>query len=279
MNSLTLPAPAKINLFLHVIGQRADGYHLIQTLFQLLDWGDSLTVTPTTDTSIIVEQDTGDIQPHDNIAYKAAVQLQRHYNISQGAKITISKKIPMGGGLGGGSSDAATTLLALNQLWQINTSTEALIDIGIKLGADVPVFLHGQSAWAEGIGEKLCPIELAEKWYLIVKPPCSVPTAEIFSARELTRNTSPIRIAGFLDQGARNDCEPVVRDRYPEVAEVLDWLDKFSVSRMTGTGASCFSQFDDQQSALAVLEQLPEKFSGFVAKGVNISPTHEALKR
>lgn len=275
--TLTVPAPAKLNLFLHVTGRRADGYHTLQTLFRLLDHGDLLHFDPRPDGRIELSPALPGLATDDNLIVRAARQLQRHTGCRAGADIRLEKRLPMGGGIGGGSSDAATALLALNQLWGLQLTLGELATLGVGLGADVPVFVAGRSAWAEGIGEQLTPFELPERHYLVVIPPCQVATAEIFSSEALTRNTSPIRMAAFHGLAGRNDCEPVVRKLYPQVAHALDWLEQFAPSRMTGTGACVFAEFDDRAPAERLLKQLPANYGGFVAKGVNHSPTHTAL--
>ncbi|GAB3286396.1 4-(cytidine 5'-diphospho)-2-C-methyl-D-erythritol kinase [Parahaliea aestuarii] len=271
---LSLMAPAKLNLFLHITGRRADGYHELQTLFQLLDWGDTLTITADHSGEIHLSGDTLGLAPEDNLIVRAARAL-RHGD--RGARIHVDKRIPSGGGLGGGSSDAATTLLALNQLWDCGLSNAELQAAGLPLGADVPLFVAGHSAWAEGIGERLRAVELPENWYLLIHPGCHVPTGEIFSARELTRNSPAITMAAVFQGAYRNDCQEVVARRYPEVAKALNWLAKFGESRLTGTGACVFSRFDSQASAEAVAQQVPESWQAYVARGINRSPALSEL--
>ena len=274
---LTLPAPAKLNLFLHVTGRRADGYHTLQTLFQLLDHGDTLSFSARDDGAIALTPAIAGVPTEQNLVVRAARLLQQHSGCRLGADIDLDKRLPMGGGIGGGSSDAATALLGLNELWQLGLSIDTLAQLGLQLGADVPLFVRGRSAWAEGVGEQLQPFDLPPRNYLILVPPCAVSTAEIFSSEALTRNTSAIKIAAFREQGGRNDCEPVVRKRYPEVAFALDWLSAFAPARMTGTGACVFAAFDDRVTAESVLAQIPAGYDGFVATGVNHSPLHQAL--
>ena len=276
---LSLPAPAKLNLFLHICGRRDDGYHDLQTVFQFLDYSDTLEFQLRQDNQINVTPPLAGIKPQDNLIYRAASALQAASKEKLGVDITLHKKLPMGGGIGGGSSDAATTLVALNQLWQTGLSKQALQQIGLKLGADVPIFIHGQSAWAEGIGERLQAIELPEPWYLVLIPPCHVSTAEIFSHQQLTRNTPAIRIAAFLESGGRNDCEALVKKLYPEIEIALNWLTQFSPAQMTGTGACVFAQFASEDEANAVLRQVPGSLQGFIAKGVNQSPLYQALDK
>lgn len=267
-------APAKLNLFLHITGRREDGYHQLQTVFQILDHGDLINFKTRDDDQLNLSLDADspvdDVPLAENLILQAAEALRQKSNeLELGADIRLLKRIPMGAGLGGGSSDAATTLLALNSLWDFNLSQDDLLDIGLQLGADVPVFLEGKSAWAEGVGEELQPLELPERHYIVVTPPCLVSTAEIFCHENLTRNSPTIKIADFLAGGSRNDCESVTCELYPEVAEALDWLSQFGSARMTGTGSSLFVGFDDAKSAESVLAKLPSKWSGFVARGVN----------
>ena len=282
MHTLTLPSPAKINLMLHINGQRDDGYHLLQTVFQLLDYGDQLTFKRRNDAELTLSPAIPDVNHDDNLIIRAARLLQNHQTKarSQGVDIQLEKILPMGGGIGGGSSNAATTLLALNHLWQLGLSKRQLAELGLQLGADVPVFVEGHSAWAEGVGERLQAIDIVETWYLLVKPQCHVSTAQIFSHKQLTRNTTPITIAAFFEQGGSNDCQAVVRQLYPEVDSALKWLEQHAQKvSLTGTGACVFAGFPDQASAEAVLKKLPKQFQGFVAKGVNQSPTHKVLDK
>jgi len=272
-----VPSPAKLNLFLHITSRRADGYHNLQTLFQILDYGDDISFTLRQDGQVKLLTEFLAV-PHDsNLMVRAARLLQERTGTTLGADITCIKRLPMGGGLGGGSSNAATTLVALNHLWGSGLSETELARLGLQLGADVPVFVHGHTAWGEGIGEQLEAIILPEKWYVIVVPECPVSTAEIFNHPELTRNTSAITIAAFLRGGGRNDCQPVVAKHYPAVRQALDWLGNFSHSQLTGTGSAVFATFPDERTARQVLAQLPSSLSGFnvsgfVAKGVNRSP-------
>ena len=268
-------APAKLNLFLHITGRRQDGYHELQTVFQLLDFGDRMAFEVSNNgifslhlnSSKDVETDT----PLDNnLVTKAAVLLRLEAgNPLLGASISLNKRLPSGAGLGGGSSNAATCLTALNQLWELNLSTDKLCEIGVKLGADVPVFLRGQSAWAEGIGERLSPVELGDNWYLVVSPKCSVSTAEIFCHEHLTRNSQAIKMADFLAGSARNDCESVTRKLHPEVDQAFEILAQFADFRMTGTGSSLFASFASEAAAKKVLNALPDNLPGFVAKGID----------
>ena len=277
-SSLTLLSPAKLNLFLHITGRRPDGYHTLQTAFQLLDWGDEMHFSVNKSGKIKLSiQDLG-IPDEQNLITRAAVMLRDAVaDGGLGTDVKVDKVIPAGGGLGGGSSNAATTLLALNHLWNLGLSNEVLQEMGAKLGADVPVFVAGNSAWAEGIGEILTAFELPASHYLIIKPDCDVSTAKIFSCEQLTRSTSPITLAAFFRGDSRNDCQPIVRDLYPEVDNVLNWLDKFGKARLTGTGACVFASFETKAEAEAVKRQLPERWTGFVVRGVDKSPVFPAL--
>ncbi|MEH6358874.1 MAG: 4-(cytidine 5'-diphospho)-2-C-methyl-D-erythritol kinase [Pseudomonadales bacterium] len=276
--TLSLPAPAKLNLMLHITGQRDDGYHNLQTLFQFLDYGDQLHFEALPDDRIEVITDLSDIATTDNLIYRAAKLLQLHSGNSSGARVTLTKNIAMGAGLGGGSSDAATTLIALNQLWNLNYDLHSLAKLGLQLGADVPVFVHGRAAWAEGVGEQLTAVEPEQKWFVVLTPNCHVSTAEIFSHKELTRNSSAITIAAALEGDGRNDCLAVVSKHYPQVKKALGWLNQFAAAKMTGTGSSVFADFDSREQAQQVFEQLPTDLKGFIAKGQNLSPLHREAK-
>ncbi len=265
---LTLQCPAKLNLFLHITGRRADGYHTLQTLFQIIDLCDSLQLSPTRDSDISLRCSDASLAGPDNLVLRAAHALRAASGSTQGVAMFLDKRIPMGAGLGGGSSDAASALLGLNQLWGTGLSIDALAQIGLRLGADVPLFVRGHSAWAEGIGEILTPVDLPDKTYLVICPNCHVSTQEIFSHQQLTRNTTAIKMAAFLAGHTRNDCENVVRSLYPPVDEALEWLDQFAQARMTGTGASVFAAFDTAAEAQQVLAQLPSGMTGFVARGL-----------
>jgi 4-diphosphocytidyl-2-C-methyl-D-erythritol kinase len=267
--SLSLLSPAKLNLFLHITGRRDDGYHELQTLFQLLDWGDLLTFTPNQTGAITLDSNAAGIPLEQNLIVRAARLLQRG---SQGAHIVLQKRIPAGAGLGGGSSNAATTLLALNHLWDLRLPRTELQSLGTTLGADVPVFVGAHTAWAEGIGEILTNVELADHWYLILVPDCHVSTAEIFSHPQLTRNTIPIKMATFFGGDTRNDCQQLVRSLYPQVDKALNVLGKFGEARLTGTGACAFVQFDDEALARAARVQLQEGWTSILARGINTSP-------
>lgn len=273
MNSIQGVAPAKLNLFLHITSRRTDGYHNLQTIFQFIDYCDVLEFTYRSDGQLSCESTAQDLPPEQDLVLRAARLLQQHSDTSKGADIQVEKKIPMGAGLGGGSSDAATTLLALNKLWQLQLSPTQLAKLGMRLGADVPVFVHGHAAWAEGVGESLTPVNLKEPWYLVVNPNCQISTKEIFLAQDLTRDTFPITIREFVAGRSQNVCEPVVRRLYPPVGQVLDWLSQYSEeARLTGTGACIFAAFETQSAAKTVWEQLPNQWQGIVAQGKNVSP-------
>jgi 4-diphosphocytidyl-2-C-methyl-D-erythritol kinase len=268
-----LPAPAKLNLFLHVIGRRSDGYHLLQTAFRLIDRSDRLTFFPREDGAIRLENPVPGVADSENLVIRAAQLLQPRAGRPGGVTIRVEKILPTGGGLGGGSSDAATTLLALNCLWDAGLTTDELAQIGVSLGADVPVFIHGENAFGEGIGERLTPIAFPEAWYLVLTPQVCIHTRDIFDDTTLTRDTQPIKIAAFFaGQQTVNDLEPVVRRRYPAVAAHLDWLSQFSRPRLTGSGACVFAEFRREDEARAVLRQLPPTMHGFVAKGLERHP-------
>ncbi len=275
---ITLPAPAKLNLFLHVVGRRRDGYHLLQTVFQFLDFGDELTFEVNDDGVIRHLNPLPGVPEEQDLVIRAASLLQRHCGVEQGVAIRLEKRLPMGGGLGGGSSDAATTLLALNHLWQTKLEVPQLAALGLSLGADVPVFIHGHAAWAEGIGEQIAPVELPEPWFLVVVPPVAVATADIFSHPDLIRDAQPITIRAFLAGEGVNTLEPVVTRCYPEVAEALAWLGRFGQARMTGSGGCVFAPFETEEAARRVLSQLPSGWWGFVARGRNRSPLLERLQ-
>ncbi|WP_318485245.1 4-(cytidine 5'-diphospho)-2-C-methyl-D-erythritol kinase [Photobacterium leiognathi] len=271
------PAPAKLNLFLYITGQRPNGYHDLQTLFQFVDYGDTLTITPRRDNQILLTPAIEGVKTEDNLIYRAAEALRQAANCDLGADIHIDKILPMGGGLGGGSSNAATTLVALNHLWQTNLYVDELAEIGLKLGADVPVFVRGTSAFAEGVGEKLQPAEPEEKWFLVAKPDISIATVDIFTHPDLPRNTEKRSLDALLRGVYENDCEKIVRSLNPEVDQALSWLLEYAPSRLTGTGACVFSEFNTQEEANAILKILPDWLHGFVAKGVNTSPLMTAL--
>jgi len=267
-------SPAKINLFLHITAQRSDGYHELQTAFQFLDYCDYLSFGKTDKSDIILATPIAGVDDADNLIVRAAKLLQKYASEKCGVIISLEKHLPMGGGLGGGSSNAATTLVALNSLWDCGLSKHVLAELGLMLGADVPVFIYGYAAWAEGVGEKLTAISPREPWYLVVVPDCHVSTAKVFSSPVLTRDCDSMTIAGFLSGEGRNVCEEVVRNDYPPVAEVIDWLGHYAEPVMTGTGACVFASFDSQQDAQKVMNELPSKWQAFIAKGCNQSPLY-----
>jgi 4-diphosphocytidyl-2-C-methyl-D-erythritol kinase len=274
---LTLPAPAKLNLMLHILGRRDDGYHELQTLFQFLDYGDELDFA-LRDDGVIRLHDLLEGVPHDsNLIVKAAKRLQADAGTSLGVDIWLRKVLPMGGGIGGGSSDAATTLVALNRLWQLGWDEDRLAALGLTLGADVPVFVRGRAAFAEGVGEKLTPVSPAEPWYLVLVPQVSVSTAEIFSDPLLTRDSPAIKVRSVLEGNSRNDCQPVVERRYPDVRNALSLLSKFTQAKLTGTGSCVFGAFPNKAEADKVSALLTETLTGFVAKGSNVSMLHRKL--
>ena len=271
------PAPAKLNLFLHVTGRRPDGYHELQTLFQLVDLCDTLAIEVREDGCIERVGGLPDVPAEQDLAVRAARALQAATGTRLGASLRVIKRIPVGGGLGGGSSDAATALLALNHLWGGGLSRDALAELGLPLGADVPVFVRGFSAWAEGIGERLEPVMVPERWYVIVRPGVSVPTREVFQSPELTRNSPIITIRAFFESGGRNDCEPVVRAHWPEVAEALDWLGRYAPARLTGTGSCIFASVASPSEAERIAARVPDTWRSFVARGLNVSPLNALL--
>ena len=285
----SFPAPAKVNLFLHVTGQRQDGYHELQTVFRLLDFHDTISIRVTDDATISRTNENPHVAEQDDLVIKAAKLLQSHTQTKLGADILVEKRIPMGGGLGGGSSDAATTLIALNHLWQLGLSRTELQQLGLKLGADVPVFIFGKNAWAEGIGEKLQAVPLEARHYLVITPAVHVSTAEIFTSKELTRNTNPTTIAAFSREAFsgqlsnsvfHNDLESVVLKQYPGVAACMTWLSGFAPARMSGSGASVFAEFNTEAAAKAAYDALPEQItginvSGFTASGLEQHPLYE----
>lgn len=269
---LSLPSPAKINLFLHITGHQENGYHNLQTLFQLLDYGDRLDIESNQSGEIQLSSPMKDISDKDNLILLAAQAIQKYTRCALGAKISLDKRLPIGGGLGGGSSNAATTLLGLNAAWKLNLSNDELLKIGANMGADIPVFVFGYTAWAEGIGGKLTLTERPTEWFLVLMPNTHISTAEIFAHQGLTRNTHPIKIADFVEKSGKNDCQSVVEALYPEVRKARQWLDQFAYARLTGTGACLFSSFASEAEAKLVLKQIPAPWQGFVAKGVNKSP-------
>ncbi|HUE47987.1 MAG TPA: 4-(cytidine 5'-diphospho)-2-C-methyl-D-erythritol kinase [Steroidobacteraceae bacterium] len=272
------PAPAKLNLFLHVTGRRADGYHELQTLFQLIDLCDTVTINVREDGQIDRPLGPPGVPAEADLTVRAARALQSATGTRLGVSLKVHKRIPLGAGLGGGSSDAATTLLALNQLWGCGLSVSELASLARPLGADVPVFVQGSSAWAEGVGERLTPVTLPAKWYVVVYPGVSVSTREVFQSPELTRNSPLITIRAFFESGGRNDCEPVVRSRIPQVAEALEWLARLAPARLTGTGSCVFSACGSASEAERLAARVPDRWVSFVARGLDTSPVHELLE-
>ncbi|WP_417546661.1 4-(cytidine 5'-diphospho)-2-C-methyl-D-erythritol kinase [Marinobacter sp.] len=280
--TITLPSPAKLNLFLHIVGRRPDGYHELQTLFQFLDYGDDITLSLTPEQpGIRLERPVSGVADEDNLIIRGARALAKKASGElPGVTIGITKRLPMGGGLGGGSSNAATTLLGLNHLWKLGLGLDDLAQTGLTLGADVPVFVRGHAAFGEGVGEKLTPAFPPEDWFVVLKPACNINTGKIFSEQGLTRDTPRIRIAPAFEGDAsrcRNDCEDVVRRLYPEVNESMEWLAEFGPARLTGTGACIFGRFPTESAARIIWESKPSGITGFVAKGVNVSPLHQKL--
>jgi len=268
------PAPAKLNLFLHITGQRSDGYHELQTIFQFVDYGDALLFSPRTDGEIHRVTELLQIPENDDLMVRAAKLLQKFANTPFGVDISIKKRLPTGGGIGGGSSDAATTLHALNLIWELSLPINELANLGASLGADVPVFIHGFAAWAEGVGEKLSPIDLPEPWFVVIAPGTHVSTQELFKAPELTRDSQPITIRDYFEGRCENVFEKIVRARYSAVDEALGWLANIaqSAAKMTGTGSCVFAPVVDQQTAQDIVKNVPGKWQGFYAKACNKSP-------
>ncbi|MBX9586221.1 MAG: 4-(cytidine 5'-diphospho)-2-C-methyl-D-erythritol kinase [Gammaproteobacteria bacterium] len=270
-NTLSLPAPAKLNLFLNVLDHREDGYHNLQTVFQFIDLSDQLEFSLKENESITLDTPGLTISQEDNLIYRAAKLLQKTTGSRLGAHIRLDKNLPIGGGVGGGSSNAATTLVGLNRLWQTGLSKQELMKLGSQLGADVPIFIHGEAAYATGTGDVLTNLELDEPWYVILIPPVSVPTAEIFSHPQLTRNNQPITISEFLSHGGSNSMEGLVRSLYPDIDRALDWLNQFGFAKMSGSGSTVFLSFEEKNRAESVVSQIPAPFKGVVAKGCNKS--------
>jgi 4-diphosphocytidyl-2-C-methyl-D-erythritol kinase len=275
-------APAKVNIFLHITGQRADGYHTLQSAFQLLDFYDTVSLKLTNDKKIKRITQIDAIPEHEDLCVRAAKALQHAANAEQGVEIKLEKLIPMGGGLGGGSSDAATVLIALNQMWGIHFSRDELMKIGLSLGADVPFFIFGQSAWVEGIGEMLTPLALSTPYYVVLTPPIQVSTAKIFTHSRLTKDTKPSKIADFSRAANsslfRNDLEAVVCEEFTAVASTLKWLNQYGQARMSGSGASVFVTVDSLAKAKSIFAQKPVETVGFVAKGLSQHPLYELTK-
>ena len=272
------PAPAKLNLFLHVTGRRPDGYHELQTVFQLIDLCDTIAISVREDGRIERPDGPPGVDPEADLTVRAARALQQATGCPLGATLRVRKRIPMGGGLGGGSSDAASVLLGLNAVWGCGLPVETLARLGLPLGADVPVFVRGSSAWGQGVGEDLQPLELPESWYVVIHPGVAVGTRDVFQSPELTRNSPVITIRAFFQSGGRNDCEPVVRARFPEVAEALDWLGRFAPARLTGTGSCIFAPCATAIDAERLAARVPDRWTSYVARGLNVSPVHELLR-
>jgi len=266
------PAPAKLNLMLRITGQRPDGYHLLQTVFQFIDLCDWLVFHPVDDGKISLKSTLSGVPETSDLTYRAAKLLQDETGCKQGVCIEVEKNLPMGGGLGGGSSDAATTLVVLNKLWELGLSSAKLMSLGLSLGADVPVFVFGYSAWAEGVGEQLEQISIPEQWVVVIKPDCHVDTKQIFSAKELTRDSKSIKIADFTAGLHNNDCTAVVCSQYQQVKKAMDALSEYSEARLTGTGACVFAQFTSEEKARSAYDALRKNWQVYIAKGVNKSP-------
>ena len=288
---IELPAPAKLNLFLHVVGRRADGYHELQTVFQFVDLADRVRIARRADTTLRRTRAIPGVAEADDLAIRAAQLLRDECGVDEGVDIDIEKRIPLGGGLGGGSSDAASILVGLNRLWDLGMDADRLAALAVKLGADVPVFVHGLAAWAQGVGERLTPLTIEQPWYVLIVLPVSVSTAGVFHSPALTRNTPRLTMRGFLQNGlegsqlpvrveyllaaARNDCESVVRGMHPVVGEALDWLSRYGRARMTGAGATVFAPFDTREQAAEIAGAAPSPWRGLVARGLNRSPLLE----
>ena len=285
---IELPAPAKLNLFLHVVGRRADGYHELQTVFQFVELADRVRIARRADGLLRRTVEIPGVAEADDLVIRAAELLRDEFGVDEGVDIAVEKRIPLGGGLGGGSSDAASTLVGLDRLWNLGLDADRMAALALRLGADVPVFVRGAASWAEGVGERLVPIVLERPWYVLIVPPFSVSTAAVFGAPALTRNTPGLRISQLLPgreggpdtpvriepllAATRNDCEPVVRAMHPPVGEAVDWLSQHSRGRMTGTGATAFAPFGTREQALEVASAAPAPWRGLVARGLNRSP-------
>jgi len=276
-NQLQLESPAKLNLMLHITGRREDGFHLLQTVFQFIDLSDQLLFQMLSTNEIKRISGNEIVDEENDLCVKAARLLQQKFNVGSGISISIKKNIPIGGGLGGGSSNAATTLMALNKLWKLRLNQQELMKIGLQLGADVPIFIYGQSAWASGVGEQLESIELPECWYLVIYPNIFASTGEIFNADELTRDCLPITIRAFLQGAGSNVCQAIACKLYPEIGLAMKWLDEYAQARMTGTGACVFAAFQNQRQAEVVKTKLPQKWAGFVVQAMNINPVTQQL--
>ena len=294
-DAIELPAPAKLNLFLHVVGRRSDGYHELQTVFQFVDLADRIRLVRRRDTLLRRTTAVPGVSEAEDLVLRAARLLREESGIDAGASISVQKRIPIGGGLGGGSSDAASVLVGLNRLWDLGLTPDRLAELGVTLGADVPVFVRGLAAWAEGVGERLVPVEPEQSWYVLIVLPFAVSTAAVFRAPALTRNTprirmnrllrgglgtpaSPVRLAHLL-ASTRNECEPVVREMHPEVGEAIDWLSRYGTARMTGTGATVFAPFGSREQAVEVANSVPPPWQGLTARGLNRSPLLDFANR
>lgn len=278
--TFTLPSPGKVNHFLHITGRRTDGYHLLQTLFQFIDYGDQIHFELREDAQIkLVPADISGIPLETNLIYRAARALQQAAQVTKGVTLYIEKQLPLGGGLGGGSSNAATTLVGLNHLWGLGWSSSQLQALGLTLGADVPIFIFSQAAFAEGLGEQFTPVTMKESWLVVITPACQISTSKMFASPDLTRNSLAFKIGtlntnevSLLLNGSRNDFEPLVRQHYPEVDDAMKWLSDFGKAQLSGSGSSVFACFDSKEQAVKITQRLPQRFKGFVAKGMNKSP-------
>lgn len=283
MKEMVCPAPAKLNLFLHIVGRRADGYHLIESIFRFIDFGDNVLLRLRNDACVVRTHPLAGVTEDDDLCMRAARLLQKSSNTRYGVEISLEKRLPMGGGLGGGSSDAASVLLGLNQLWKLNRSRAELQKLALQLGADVPVFIFGQSAFAQGVGEQLQSITLPPAWYIVLIPPVHVSTSKIFAHQQLTRDSKTIRITDFsgLEQSLHstcNDLQTVVCLEYPSVMAYLLWLNQYAPARMTGSGACVFAELADEESAQAIFAQKPSDMRGFIARGLDKHPLHDLAK-
>lgn len=273
------PAPAKLNLMLRITGRRSDGYHLLQTVFQIIDLCDWISFLPAEDGRVFLRDPIPGVPEHEDLTVRAANLLKQYTGCPLGVCINVEKNLPMGGGLGGGSSDAATTLVVLNKLWNLNLPLDKLMELGLQLGADVPVFVYGYTAWGEGVGEELKPITIPEQWVVVIKPDCHVNTKQIFLAEQLTRDSKPITMRDFIAGDWRNDCLPVVGNLYKSVGDALDALSQYAEARLTGTGACVFAQFDSEKSAREAFSSLSLNWSAYLARGLNRSPLYEKLEQ
>ena len=277
MHTVSLPSPAKLNLFLHILGRREDGYHNLQTVFQFIDFCDQLQFNLTTGDDVTITPSLMQIPLRKNLIYRAAMLLKKETGYGGGVDIVLHKRLPFGAGIGGGSSNAATTLVALNKLWKLGLSQAQLLELGVQLGADVPIFIYGQTSWAEGIGNEFTPIVLPQPWYLLLMPKCHVTTAELFAALKGSK-TDPLSIEHYKFGQGRNDFEPIVREQYPEVDEAMCWLEQYGEPRLTGTGAIVYMRFDTEQEAGRIAALTPDHISSKVVRGLNKSPLIAALE-